>query len=200
MKVRAVLVSTITLVLGCTPADTSVAPVPSEVVLAPREVVYQIAGRSEQQLLREMMVSGPKDAGESFFAYTRWRVHLQIRADSTRGYCEIAEWRVLLDLTTILPEWQVPGDASPALIEKWRSFSNALRRHEQGHRKLAAEGARKVSQMLEKMAKAPCSKAEQNANQAAASILARARARSSQFDRVTGHGIIDGAGWPPEGQ
>ncbi len=197
MNVRAVLTITLILAVGCTLGDTHVAPIPSEVVLAHTEVVYQIAGRSERQLLREMMVLGPKEAGESFFAYTRWRVRLQIRADSARGYCEIAEWRVLLDLTTILPEWQVPGNASPALIEKWDLFLSALRRHERGHRKLAAEGARKVSHMLEKMAEAPCSKAEHDAKQAAAIILASARARSSQFDRVTDHGMTEGAGWPP---
>ena len=190
----------LTMVVGCTPGAPNVATVPSPVVLDAEEVVYEVAGGSAQQLLREMMVLGPKQAGESFFAYTHWRVRLQSQADSTQGYCHIAEWRVSLDLTTILPEWQVPRDASLALIESWDLFLNALRRHEQVHRKLAAEGARRVSQMLENMAKGPCFKAEHDAHRAAASIVAKAMARSVQFDSATGHGITEGAGWPPQTQ
>ncbi|MFQ5703004.1 MAG: DUF922 domain-containing protein [Gemmatimonadales bacterium] len=191
-----VYVSALLVFQACASGDAQIVPVMGDVTVAAEETVYRIAGRSEDQLLDQMMMLGPTVSGQRFFAYTSWRVRLSAERDTATAECEIIRWHVFLDVTTTLPEWQPSSDVASSLSEMWDSFLNSLRDHEEGHKRLAVDGAKKVLRVLQQMSRKPCDEAEAAARRATASIFGRARARSSGYDRATEHGASMGAIWP----
>jgi predicted secreted Zn-dependent protease len=153
---------------------------------------YVIHGSSTQMLAQQMQALGPHDADEIAPALTRSdrRVSLEYRSDS-RG-CRISEVTVALDVTIILPAWDIPHDASAALVAEWNRFLGALERHELGHRAIALAGARKLGQTLERLRGRSCDDLRTAAEYASRDEAAATRAAQIAYDDSTSHGIKQG--------
>src|SRR5215469_10762209 len=111
---------------------------------------YVIHGGSGEELAAQMQSLGPHDEDEIAPALTRSdrRASLQYRGDS-HG-CRTSDVTVAVEVTIILPVWDIPRDASAALRAEWDRFLGALERHELGHRAISLAGAQKLGQTLER--------------------------------------------------
>ncbi len=153
---------------------------------------YVIHGASVQALAAQMQALGPHDADEIAPALTRSdrRVSLEFRGDS-RG-CRISDVTVALDVTIILPAWDIPRDASAALRAEWDRFSGALERHELGHRSIALAGAQRLAQTLARLRGRTCDDVKTAAEYASRDEAAATRASQIAYDDSTSHGIKQG--------
>ncbi|HZS59823.1 MAG TPA: DUF922 domain-containing protein [Gemmatimonadaceae bacterium] len=153
---------------------------------------YVIHGASVQTLAAQMQALGPHDADEIAPALTRSdrRASLEFRGDS-RG-CRISDVTVALDVTIILPMWDIPHDASAALRAEWDRFLGALERHELGHRAIALAGAQRLAQTLARLRGRTCDEVKTAAEYASRDEAAATRASQIAYDDSTSHGIKQG--------
>jgi predicted secreted Zn-dependent protease len=153
---------------------------------------YVIHGASTEALAAQMQSLGPHDADEIAPALTRSdrRASLQYRSDG-RG-CRISDVTVALDVTIILPVWDIPRDASAALRAEWERFLGALERHELGHRAIALSGAEQLAQALERIHGRSCDALHNAAEYASRDEAAATRAAQIAYDDSTSHGIKQG--------
>ena len=153
---------------------------------------YVIHGASVGELTEEMRTLGPHDEDEIAPALTRSdrRASLDFRGDS-RG-CRISDVTVALDVTIILPVWDIPHDASAALRAEWDRFLGALVRHELGHRAIALGGAQRLGQTLARLRGRTCDEVRTAAQYASRDEAAATRAAQSAYDDSTSHGIKQG--------
>jgi hypothetical protein len=109
-------------------ALVALAPSPTGVRETRKYERYVIHGASVQALAAQMQALGPHGADEIAPALTRSdrRASLEFRGDG-RG-CRISDVTVGLDVTIILPVWDIPHDASAALRAEWDRFLGALER------------------------------------------------------------------------
>lgn len=157
---------------------------------------YVIHGASVQALAAQMQALGPHDADEPRSgvapALTRSdrRASLEYRGDSRS--CRISDVTVALDVTIILPVWDIPRDASAALRAEWDRFLGALERHELGHRAIALGGAQRLGQTLAKLRGRTCDDVRTAAEYASRDEAAATRAAQVAYDDSTSHGIKQG--------
>ena len=153
---------------------------------------YVIHGGSSDALLAQMEALGPHDADEIAPAVTRSdrRASLVYRSDGSG--CRISDVTVALDVTIILPVWDIPRDASPALRAEWERFLGALERHELGHRAIALAGAEDLAQALERIHGRSCDQLHTAAEYASRDEAAATRTRQIAYDDSTSHGIKQG--------
>lgn len=153
---------------------------------------YVIHGASVPALAAQMQALGPHGADETTPALTRSdrRASLEFRGDS-KG-CRISDVTVALDVTIILPQWDVPHDASPALRAEWDRFFGALERHELGHRAIALAGAQRLQQTLARLRGRTCDDVKTAAEYASRDEAAATRTAQVAYDDSTSHGIKQG--------
>ena len=153
---------------------------------------YVIHGASTEALAAQMQSLGPHDADEIAPALTRSdrRASLEYRSDG-RG-CRISDVTVAVDVTIILPVWDIPRDASAALRAEWERFLGALERHELGHRAIALSGAEQLAQALERIHGRSCDALHNAAEYASRDEAAGTRAAQIAYDDSTSHGIKQG--------
>jgi predicted secreted Zn-dependent protease len=153
---------------------------------------YVIHGASTTALAAQMQTLGPHDADEIAPALTRSdrRASLEYRSDG-RG-CRISDVTVALEVTIILPVWDIPRDASAALRVEWDRFLGALERHELGHRAIALSGAEQLAQALERIHGRSCDALHSAAEYASRDEAAATRVAQIAYDDSTSHGIKQG--------
>lgn len=128
---------------------------------------YDITGRTGWELRNEMNWKGPIDEKEHrrYDAYTAWRINWTRACDVT------------VRITHTYPRWTNQQGADPRLISEWNQYFSALKAHEQGHEKIATEGANRIA--------SNCRAGEQ--------ILDEIRNKERKYDEKTNHGKKEGA-------
>jgi len=147
-----------------------VAPLAS-VTVADRSVSYPIAGTAGE--LRDAMnARGPRDAeGERHDGLTTWRVSWTCAGGRLAT--------VHLDVETTLPHASDP----PA---GFRSYVEALSRHERGHRAIGIAAANRVASL-------PAFASCEGADAAARRAVAAEHEHDASYDLLTLHGATQGA-------
>ena len=69
--------------------------------------------------------------------------------------CELTDLSVVVEVTTILPRWIDESEASKRLVERWTRYMAALQLHEDGHKEIGVEAARKVMERLREIPAQP---------------------------------------------
>jgi predicted secreted Zn-dependent protease len=153
---------------------------------------YVIHGASVQELAAQMRALGPHGTDEIAPALTRSdrRASLDFRGDARE--CRISGVTVALDVTIILPVWDIPRDASAALRAEWDRFLGALERHELGHRAIALTGAQRLQQTLSRLRGRTCDDVKTAAEYASRDEAAATRGAQNAYDDSTSHGIKQG--------
>lgn len=173
-------------------------PVPIGIDLQNFDRLYQVHGRTSGALLAEMRGSGPMSQGRRYFGTMTWT--LRYRWSNTSpglGTCSVHGIEVAIQTITTMPEWRDADSASTELRTQWDGFVAALRTHEEGHRRIALEAAIAVKRRLEDLGIAECSSYAREADLAFRRLLDTYNARDVEYDRTTGHGVTQGAIWPP---
>lgn len=187
------------------PADTSssartTAP-SSELHVNRTETFYDVTGRSERALLRDLTRRGPRVGAERRFGRTAWTARWEIAyhepAPGSDAPCRMRRADVYLDVQVTLPRWNAPAEAPAALRRNWSSFTDALAFHEREHRESIVSAGRRVVRALEGLKAPSCAALEEQAHTEAQAIVEEARAYNRRFDERTDHGRTQGARWPP---
>ena len=161
-------------------------------------MTYPVTGTTASALLRAMRARALRDrTGEAVFALATWNVTWSYRYRTRSGSCSIADLTVRADIRVLLPKWRPPATADPALVQRWRSFGEALRRHERGHELNAIRVARRTrAALLALGSRSTCTKLEHAADAAGRKIGDAGRDRDRDYDDETDHGATRGAVFP----
>jgi predicted secreted Zn-dependent protease len=153
---------------------------------------YVIHGDNTETLAAQMRSLGPHDADEIAPALTKSDRRASMTYLSDGHTCRIKDVTVSIDVTIILPRWDVPHDASPALVAEWHRFALALERHELGHRAIAVAGAKQLADALNQLHGRSCDAVHTAAEYASRDEAAQTRAAQIAYDDSTRHGLAQG--------
>jgi predicted secreted Zn-dependent protease len=159
---------------------------------------YEIVGATADDLRRQMDQLGPVDAlGNRHDAYTEWYVDWSYPNSLENDHCSTGPISVTVAITATFPHWETPPDASPELVDRWTTYTRALKTHEAGHQQIAIEAGREIRQTLKGLpAYLSCSELEQAADAAGQNILDQFREKEKTYDQTTNHGATQGARFP----
>ncbi|MDX1660838.1 MAG: DUF922 domain-containing protein [Gemmatimonadota bacterium] len=163
-----------------------------------RTVLYEVAGSSVEEISASLDRAAPRIEGGRFRGTTEWNVQWRFGYAPAGSGCSITELDVDLHVTTTVPRWSPPPDATRELVALWRSYRSALDAHEAGHRAFAVEAANEVARTLRGLRSASCVALPEEANARGHAVVERFRRAQRRYDRRTGHGRTQGAGWPPD--
>jgi len=157
---------------------------------------YAVSGATEGEILGSMRANGPSTNGSSFFGLTGSESSFQLQPRMDGESCVAEDVRVELAVTITLPEWEPVSDVPYELQRDWSRFSTALKRHEDGHRQIAADGATATRDALQGLRRASCQQVDADARQLARRIADQTEAEHNRYDDATDHGRTQGAEWP----
>lgn len=154
---------------------------------------YPIAGATARALRAEMNRLGPTNEAGRNDGNTHWDVQWRYDYDRNAGGCTAVNVRVTLEVRMTMPRWTPPANAPRTLIVTWQQFVDALRKHEDGHYKLAIEAAEEVGRVLRTNRTASdCERLRTRQNAAANAVLEDLRRRHARYDRDTDSGRKQG--------
>jgi predicted secreted Zn-dependent protease len=158
-----------------------------------------ISGNSGDALSAALrQVGTSNENGDRFAASTRWQLRWNFRVEQHPGAsCGLASAKTELDIRMTLPRWIPPKNASPALVKKWNTFADALRKHEDGHRDIAIEAARVVTDRASAVPpENDCATLKKRLERIADDTLREYKDKESSYDVTTMHGETQGATFP----
>lgn len=161
------------------------------------ERAYAVVGATAADLERAVFALGPRRGGRRFAAYTDWSIVWRYAASPTEGDACVGVGACVVEARAVvtLPMWR-PLRATPTrLRERWARWVDALRAHEEGHVRVAAEARAAVQSAIAAVGPLPDSIALHDAvERAAADALARAHRADRDYDAATRDGATQGAG------
>ena len=158
-----------------------------------------ITGNSEDALAAALKQVGTTSAnGDRFAASTRWQLRWNFRVEQQPGAsCQLASAKTELDIHMTLPRWMPPQNARPALVKRWSTFADALRKHEDGHRDIAIEAARVVTDRAgAAQSERDCATLKKRLERIADDTVRQYKDKESSYDVTTLHGQTQGATFP----
>lgn len=158
-----------------------------------------ISGSNEDALSAALkQVGTSNENGDRFAANTRWQLRWNFRVEQHPGAsCGLASAKTELDIHMTLPRWMPPKNASPALVKKWNTFADALRKHEDGHRDIAIEAARVVTDRAgAAQSERDCATLKKRLERIADDTVRQYKDKESSYDVTTLHGQTQGATFP----
>ncbi len=161
--------------------------------------LYRVSGFTYADIYSAMQRSGPgtDEIGVRLGVHlSQWRWGFQYRMDPGER-CRLVEATVLLRSSIVLPEWTNVSTAPPEVRAGWRPFVRALRSHEEGHRNRARAQGVFLWQSLLGLEAADCADLQDIVEDTADRVIAEGREAQLAYDRDTGHGLTQGAVWPP---
>lgn len=163
-------------------------------VIAEDESMYAISGSTAAALRSDMHRFGPYHDGKSYSAYTQYYVKWHYQYSSKNGGCEITSHQVTVDTNSTYPHWLNYAAASPALQQRWDTFEANLKTHENVHVEHGRMAANEIDTMLAALpAMQNCNILETVIKQQADNILEKYKDQDIEYDRVTNHGVTQGA-------
>ena len=159
---------------------------------------YDIRGSSARELRNEMNAKGPVGTrGERVDGHTHWNTSWKYRYAPSDGGCAFTQIEVVAEGTITLPRWTDEANASGALAQKWRAFSIALRRHEEGHYAHSLKAAEEI-EVLGRTFSVPgsCATIQQAFKEQSKAIIDKYRAADAAYDAETRHGKTQGVRFP----
>jgi predicted secreted Zn-dependent protease len=159
---------------------------------------FDVHGATSRELSAEIGAKGPVgENGLRSDGYTRWHIDWRFAMDSDATRCTAHDIVVDLDIRMILPRWNHPRSADPALVARWDEYLAALRLHEGGHRHRAEAAAGDVRRALQRERGArDCATLENRLNSLANALLNDLRSRQAAYDRETESGRRQGVRRP----
>ena len=163
-----------------------------------RLTYYKITGSSARELRDAMNAKRPvgKD-GRPHDAVTSWFVRWTYTTTGGSPGCAVKAFNVSLDLAMTLPQWTNESDATPQLLEHWRTYYAALVKHEEGHKAIGTSAAADIRDAGSRLSSEPsCSELAKAVEKMTGEMLERYRQREREYDRDTDHGRTQGARFP----
>lgn len=162
--------------------------------------IYEIRGRTYGDLLGEMRRRGPgvDDIGTRLGVHVaQWRWSYEYRTGGADARCRVTDASVILRSVIVLPEWVDRSGAVREVARAWPRFVDALVTHELGHRTRARRLGVSLWQSLLGLQAETCEALGTLVSETASRIVEEGEAAQLEYDRETGHGVHQGAVWPP---
>jgi predicted secreted Zn-dependent protease len=158
------------------------------------EDTYDVRGTTIDEVRRAIDAGGPRIDGRRFVGRTRWDLAWRFTfALDARG-CRIATASTRVALHTVYPRWTGAATAPAEVATRWAGFIDALRRHEETHRRHGLEaGAAVQRRLLQLLPQPDCTAAERVANRMAQGVVSQWREADRDYDVRTRHGATEGA-------
>jgi predicted secreted Zn-dependent protease len=155
---------------------------------------YVIEGRKESDLVREMNAKGYLNESSRSWGYTSPEVFWSYDVKRYGGQkCALVSPKVVVLITTTLPQWSPPPDTSAAVMAKWGKLDQALRHHEGEHAQISVrEGEALVALMRGHSSDISCEHLNRYLQDAGRKILDQASGQNAELDRRTAHGTNEG--------
>jgi predicted secreted Zn-dependent protease len=161
--------------------------------------LYPVGGFTHDDIYRDMQRNGPgtDEIGVRLGVHlSQWRWGFQYNM-SPGERCRLVEATVLLRSSIVLPEWTNVSTAPDEIAAGWRPFLRALRAHEEGHRSRAKAQGVFLWQSLLGLESDDCDELQRIVKETADRVIGEGREAQLAYDRDTGHGLTQGAVWPP---
>jgi len=160
---------------------------------------HDVEGDTAPELLAALKrVSYAKPKADTFAAAnTKWRLRWNIDVQPEHRSCRLVSATTELEVEMNLPRWTPPAGARPGLVKSWETFSEAIRKHEDGHRDIAIDAVREVDRRLqgERTARS-CDALRKNLSRIAESVVREYRGKDDSYDVTTMHGRTQGVVFP----
>lgn len=192
----AALIALATLTSGCLaarsqPKAEAAPPVPG-LQVSVDEAFYRIDGRTAPQLNLELARRGPVHGGARWQGLTDFRMVYSYEVAPGADGCRAAEPRVSVRVVTTLPTW-TDRDAAPEWLRAdWDLFLGRLRRHEEGHQRIAIGEGEALLQEFASLAAPDCESLRRNAVELAEAARESVVREQEWWDAETDHGRAGG--------
>ncbi len=159
-----------------------------------KELSYSVDLADATDLRSALSDASPiREQGTVFHGYTRWFVRWRTFWRADDGLCRMQRVSTEVDIEFTLPNaTRLPRDR--ATRQRYTTYLNALRAHEQAHADFATQAARQIEQALMTVPpQADCEQLSAAANTRGHAIIEQTRALERAYDDRTGHGRSQGA-------
>jgi predicted secreted Zn-dependent protease len=156
---------------------------------------YDIDGATVDELKAQMWELGPVDqSGRRNDAFTNWDVRWTYTCQSQDDTHSIGSVQVNVKVVFIFPRWVVSSDVDKGLVNKWKTYLQALQKHENGHKDIAIEAGTEIVRRFEELdSYASCEELGEAINSAGQRVLGEQRRKEIRYDKETDHGLTQGA-------
>lgn len=160
-----------------------------------RREYYRVDGRKVDTLKRQLDAAlSRKGLGGEGVGRTVQHLSSRYEFEPTPAGCRFKDLAVSLDVTIHLPRWEPKGGKPKGLAERWERMLDALTRHEEGHRDIAVDTARRLLADLRALPETlDCQGLAREAQKAFFQARLRHSIRDGAYERRTEHGIAQGA-------
>jgi predicted secreted Zn-dependent protease len=155
---------------------------------------FDLRGATARELRADLSRLGPVgETGIRGDGYTEYHIAWRFSMTLKDGVCSAQDVEVDLAVTMQLPRWDPPAGVSPDLLQTWDRFSDDLRKHEDGHHKIARSAAKAVKRRLKRQSDAAsCEALKSRMNAAATDVLREYRGKQQEYDLETDYGRAKG--------
>lgn len=181
VRLAAWLLSACMLALACN------LPARAETAIDQKTTYFNIAGRTAEELDRELERRGPhtSNTGARHPGATRIKFGGDVTYSQAGGRCSIQTARVELSIRIILPRWtnrrKAPGD----LGLLWDTIARDIKRHEERHAEIARQHARALDQALKALgSRASCAQLQAEVDEVSREALDAHAEDQARFDRI----------------
>lgn len=158
-----------------------------------RAEYYRVEGNTVEELSNAMKRNAPAKMGEHFGS-TKWNVIWDYKSLTEEGVCSVTTVNVKLEVVFYLPEWKDAAAGDKKVRRKWEKFMKKLQNHEDGHKKIGVEAARKIEKIFNQSGNfKDCQELDLVLNRSAQAVMTEKRAEEARYDLRTRHGLRQGA-------
>jgi predicted secreted Zn-dependent protease len=179
--------------------DRSSIKVPSQPQINLKFKYYEIFGKTQTHLRKEMNRLGPKNEAENrrYDAVTSWELHWEYDYVYSQKICRLSQVKVTIDVEILLPKWRPSAHTNPQLIDKWNRYLKALKKHESVHKQHGISAAQDLLASFRNFRAYPnCHKLKKAINSISYSIIHKYEQKDIQYDSISEHGVREGAVFP----
>lgn len=177
------------------PATAGAAQEDGPVRIHEREETYAVTGATAEEVWDSLVAGARREGEELIFAWTDVSMEYRSRMVRRGDACRLVDARIDVRITVTVPEWTPPRDAPLAVRQQWNRYDLAIRRHEEGHVRLAGETGRRMHEALVGLTAADCDSLKELGTEVGERIMAEGRAEQQRYDDETDHGRTQGVRW-----
>jgi predicted secreted Zn-dependent protease len=156
---------------------------------------YSVTGANFREIRQSITQSRPWAA--DFDGDTRWKIEWRFNTVETANGCVCTGFGTTTTITTTMPRWTPPTNASPELKQQWTRYYTNLAQHEIGHARLGLAAANEVGKKIAEVTAQPdCTQLKNIVNERAEKVVEDYRAREREYDHQTDHGRMRTDGPP----
>ncbi len=173
---------------------------PVQFVSAFALVTYTVSGKTISELSRSLEANAqpdPHEAGTRYYANTKWYLSAHWSWKDTSSGCVVGRSDISIALTMTLPALATTKGVPADVLTRWNTFIGNTQTHEEGHVRLAQQGARDYQRELGNFpTTSNCTLLQSQLSRLFDREFAAIDQANVDYDTQTQHGLMQGAVFP----